>query len=138
MEASQETNYNYLIALPFYNLNEREYNSLFNISTKCLDHNSDLYNLLPNPDKADEIFIFHCNIRSLPKNLTLLNDMIYTLSSKPDVLAVTETKLNENTVSNVDISGYNFYHVDSLTAAGGTGIYVSQNLKTINRPDIKL
>ncbi len=28
---SQETNYNYLIALPFKNLNEREYNSLFNI-----------------------------------------------------------------------------------------------------------
>ena len=128
-----------------------------------------MYNLLPNPDKADEndpdqmftqvtseyysldktnratknagskaFSIFHCNIRSLPKNLTLLNDMIYTLSSKPDVLAVTETKLNENTVSNVDISGYNFYHPDSLTAAGGAGIYVSQNLKTINTPDIKL
>ena len=82
--------------------------------------------------------IFHCNARSLPKNLTLLNDMIYTLSSKPDVLAVTETKLNEKTVSNVDISGYNFYHVDSLTAAGGAGIYVNRNLKTIDRSDIKL
>ena len=54
--------------------------------------------------------------------------MIYTLSSKRDVLAVTETKLNEKTVSNVDILGYNFYHVDLLTAAGGTGIYVNQKL----------
>ena len=167
METSQETNN--LNALPFYNLNEREFTSLFNSSTKCLDHNSDLYNLLPNPDKADQndpdqmfinvrseyysvdkvnkviensgsktFSIFHCNARSLPRNLTLLDDMIYTLSSKPDVLAVTETKLNEKTVSNVDISGYNFYHVDSLTAAGGAGIYINRNLKTINRQDIKL
>ena len=69
---------------------------------------SDLYNILPNPDKNDEvdpdfifnnpqseyysvsklnnlshttqgkgIFLFHCNIRSLTKNLTLLNDVIF-------------------------------------------------------------
>lgn len=63
--------------------------------------------------------IFHCTVRSLPKNLTLLNYMIYTLLSKPDVIAVTETKLNENTLINIDMHGYNFYHVDSLTAAGG-------------------
>jgi hypothetical protein len=27
---------------------------LINISTKSLDHNTDLYNVLPNPNKADE------------------------------------------------------------------------------------
>ena len=42
------------MALPFYNLNEQEFTSLSNSSTKCLDHNTDLYNLLPNPDKTDE------------------------------------------------------------------------------------
>ena len=40
---------------PFYNVNQKEFNYLFNISTKSLEHNMDLYNLLPNPDKADEI-----------------------------------------------------------------------------------
>ena len=112
--------------------------------TKCLSTLDQNITLLIRLTKSLKILdlkhfqIFHCNARSLPRNLTLLNDMIYTLSSKPDVLAITETKLNEKTVSNVDISGYNFYHVDSLTAAGGTGIYVNRNLKTINRPDIKL
>ena len=71
------------------------------------------------------VSLFHCNIRSLPKNLTLLNDVIYTLSSKPDVIAITETKLNVNTIHNIDIPGYNFYHVNSATPAGGAGIYVN-------------
>ena len=64
--------------------------------------------------------------------------MIHSVSPKSDVLAITETKLNENSVTNVDISGYNFYHDDSSTNAGGAGLYVKLNLKTIVRPDIKL
>ena len=96
---------------------------------------SDLYNILPNPDKNDEadpdsvfnnpqseyysvsklnnlshttqgkgIFLFHCNIRSFTKNLTLLNDMLYFLDSRPDVMAITKTRLSSNSVSNLDIS----------------------------------
>ena len=41
---------------PFYNVNQKEFNYLLNILTKSLEHNMDLYNLLPNPDKADEIY----------------------------------------------------------------------------------
>ena len=65
--------------------------------------------------------------------------MMYSLSEKPDIVAITETKLNNNTVTNIDIhvSGYKFYHVDSMTAAGGAGIYVRNSLKAIERPDIK-
>lgn len=155
--------------LPFYELNDREINSLFNVWTRDLDLDTDLYDLLPNPNKSDEndpdlmlnnitsnyysltklndqlenmgrnaLSPFHCNVRSLPKNLTLVNDLIYSLSFKPDILAVTETRLNANTVVNVDLLGYNFIHMDSPTAAGGTGIYVTQNLKSIVRTDIRL
>ena len=80
--------------------------------------------------QSKALTIFHCSIRSLLKTITLLNDVIYTLSLKPDVIAATETKLN-------GIHGHNFYHVDSLTAVGGAGIYVNSSLKTINRFDIK-
>jgi exonuclease III len=79
---------------------------------------------------------FHSNIRSLPKDIDLLNDMIYSVSHKPDILAVTETRLNDNTIDNVDIHGYTFYHTDSPTKAGGAEIYVRNNLKTMARPDI--
>ncbi len=64
--------------------------------------------------------------------------MCYTISKKLDVIAITETCLNNNSVVNVDIPGYNFFHVDSATSAGGAGLYVSEELKCINRPDLEI
>ena len=72
------------------------------------------------------------------KNHTLLTDLIYSIQVKPDILAISETKLNENNVVNVDITSYNFFHTDSSTNAGGAAIYVNRDIKAIARPDIKL
>ena len=68
----------------------------------------------------------------------MLNEICYTISKKLDVIAITETRLNNNSVVNVDIPGYNFFHVDSATSAGGAGLYVSEELKCINRPDLEI
>lgn len=81
--------------------------------------------------------ILHCNIRSLSKNFNLIEEMLRTLDSKSDIIGVTETKLNEFSVANVDIESYNFYHTDSPTNAGGAALYINNSLKTIPRPDIK-
>ena len=109
-------------------------------------HDLDLYNLLPNPNKFDEcdpdlntpcsgyysvrslnkmlvnsdaksFSILHCNIRSLSKNLNLLEELLCSLDSKLDILGITETKLGEKSISNVNIrvKGYNFFHTDSPT-----------------------
>lgn len=83
------------------------------------------------------ISMFHFNIRSLSKNISLLNDFLYSLDKKPDILGITETRLNENSVTNTSLPGYHFFHNDSPTAAGGTAIYVSEDLNTIIRTDIK-
>ena len=32
---------------------------------------------------------------------------------------------------------YDFFHTNSPTQAGGSGLYVSKNLNTIHRPDLK-
>mgnify|MGYP000618669845 FL=1 len=161
---------NSLQVLPFYDLDDREFSFVIGNWTGQFDElmKSDLYNILPNPDKNDEvdpdsifnnpqseyysvsklnnlshttqgkgIFLFHCNIRSLTKNLTLLNDMLYFLDSRPDVMPITETRLSANSVSNLDISNYNFFHTDSPTPAGGAAIYVNKALKAIPRPDLK-
>ena len=88
-----------------------------------------LFDLFPNPDKGDEsnpglmlaspcseyysindlnkltekagssLFIFHCNTRSLPKNFDTLEEILNSLDSKPDVLGITETKLNELSIT---------------------------------------
>ena len=116
-----------------------------NISSRYdIDSESDLYSLLPNPDKLDEndpdfmlnnvishyylapnlnslieqnennvLSLFHCNVRSLPKNLNLLNELLCTLIRTPDILAVTETKLHENSTVNIEVPGYNFFHTDA-------------------------
>ena len=84
--------------------------------------------------------ILHCNIRSLSKNLNLLEELLCSLDSKLDILGITETKLGEKSISNVNIKGYNFFHTDSPTNAGGAALYtlcIANNLKAVPRPDIK-
>ena len=83
------------------------------------------------------ISMFHCNIRSLQKNLALLEDFIYSLDKRPEILAITETRLNANSVCNLDLLNYELYHTDSPTLTGGSAIYIIKTLKSIPRLDIK-
>ena len=50
---------------------------------------------------SNALTLFHCNIRSLPKKLSLLHDILYCLDSRPNIIAISETRLNENLVSNM-------------------------------------
>ena len=54
-----------------------------------------------------------------------------------DIRGITETKLGEKSICTVNIKGYNFFHPDSPTNAGGAALYVANNLKAVPRPDIK-
>ena len=47
----------------------------------------------------------------------------------PDVVAISETKLNASSVSNINFDYYKFFHNDSVTCAGGVGLYVRETLK---------
>ena len=53
------------------------------------------------------------------------------------ILGITETKLGETSISHINIKGYNFFHTDSPTNAGGAALYIANNLKAVPRPDIK-
>ena len=79
---------------------------------------SKMNNILTNR-QGKGISLFHCNIRSLRKNLDLLNDMLYSLDSGLDVIAISETWLNPNSISNTELLNYNLTHVDSPNLAGG-------------------
>ena len=85
---------------------------------------------------SNALTLFLCNIRSLPKNLSLLQDILYCLDSRPNIVAISETRLNENSVSNIELPHYYFFDHDSHTAAGG--LYISKNWKSIPRPDLQL
>ena len=49
--------------------------------------------------KRNHFFIMHFNVRSLPKNIDHLVSYLAELSESPDIIAVTETKLNSDTVN---------------------------------------
>ena len=101
------------------------------------EYKSKLNNIF-NTTQGKGVSLFHCNIRSWTKNLTLLNDVLYSLDSRPDIVAITETRLSSNSISNLDIPNYNVFHTDSPTRAGGALIYVNKVLKAIPRPDLKI
>ena len=81
--------------------------------------------------------MFHCNIRSLPKHLSLVNEFLHSVNRKPDILAITETRLSNRTVTNIDILNYDFFHTNPLKQTSGSGLYVSKNPNAIHGPDLK-
>ena len=143
----------------FYNLNDREFNIANGLRSVQFNQliDTDLFNLISNPDKSDEtdpdlmltipILNYYSssqinnaiakagpkaisiNMRSLQKNLALLEDFLYSLDKRPEILAITETRLNANSVCNVDLLNYELYHTDSPNSAGGSAIYI---IKTLN------
>ena len=77
-------------------------------------------------------------MRSLSKNISLLEDILLTVKKTPNVIAISETKLNDNSRQNVNIPGYTFLNTNSKTAAGGVGLYVSEDLEFVRRRDLDL
>ena len=75
--------------------------------------------------------IFHCNIRSLEKNKSLLHDT-------PDIIAISKSKISDNTSANLNIPGYAFVNTNSKTQAGGVGLYLSNDLKFSRRSDLDI
>ena len=60
------------------------------------------------------------------------------MKETPNVIAISETKLNENIRVNIDIPGYTFLSTNSKSAAGGVGLYVSEELEFARRCDLNL
>lgn len=70
----------------------------------------------------------HINIRSLFPKLEVFKETV--LTENFDVVAVTETWLNDNITNNMlSIPGYIFLRNDRLARGGGVGIYLKHHLK---------
>ena len=89
---------------------------------------------------SDQYFsIIHINLRSINKNFDKLRQLIAELPFDPSCIAVTETKINKR--SNLDcikLSNYEFIHTDSLTCAGGVGLYIKNSFNYEERKDLQL
>ena len=78
--------------------------------------------------------VFHMNIRSRSLHYQEFHALLSSLKIDFQVFSPSEIKASMNAPikSNLQLSGYTFYHTLSLSAAGGVGIYskkISQHAK---------
>ena len=82
--------------------------------------------------KNERTFILHANIRSLLKNFDSLIDFCESLSAKPNIICLTETRLKDIPYANINIANYNFYHSPTPANAGGVAMYISSRFVVQN------
>ena len=92
-------------------------------------------NLLQN---KSNLKIIHMNVRSLTKNKDKIESLLLHMPVPPDIIAITETKLNSSIAHLVEIKNYSFIHVESKSSAGGVGMYINKKLAYLQRSDITI
>ena len=87
---------------------------------------------------ANDLLLFHTNIRSLSLHFDELVSTLSTLKISFDVIGVSETwnSFDVPTKTNVEIPGYSYFHSQSHTQNGGVALYVKSGLTPIPRPDL--
>ena len=74
--------------------------------------------------------MIHFNTRSLPKNLHKIEELLNRLKFKPGILAISESKLNNNNLNQALLNNYhNMLCTNSLSSSGGVAIFIADNLK---------
>ena len=96
-------------------------------------------NIIKNCLSEKSCLQLHCNIRSINANLDHLIQMLAELQHNFTIIGLTETKLkvgNDIPIGNNIITGYHFISHTSLSNASGTGFFVSNQVRFIERDDL--
>ena len=90
----------------------------------------------------DDIRSIHINAVSLIKNVKNITAMVAELDKLPSIIFISETRVADEKEdlhkSQIKIPGYKFVLDNSQTSAGGTAIFVSDELSYNERDDIIL
>ena len=129
--------------LPYFSVGKLEFsvlNHTFDSSIKNISYDkyfssSKLSNCATQLGKKD-FSLVHFKARSLPKNKCKIDKYLNNMKRLPDVIAISETKLHANSVSNVHISNYKLLRTDSNTCAGGICLYIKDAIKFRLRNDL--
>lgn len=70
--------------------------------------------------------------------MSLLHDILLTVETRPDVIAISETKINENSYANINLPGYNFVNTNSKSQARGVGLYFANSLKFSRKTNLDI
>ena len=72
--------------------------------------------------------MLHFNIRSLQKNFDTFYETLQLLPTLPQIIEISETKVNDTPLTNISIPNYTFLHANSTTRTGGVGLYVLSSI----------
>ena len=73
--------------------------------------------------------IFHFNISSLQKHIDDLRTLLTCMNYNFDIICISETRLlNEVSLSNIQIDGYDFIHAPNLTQCEWSGMYIKNGI----------
>ena len=75
--------------------------------------------------------------RSLSKDKNKIDDF-FDVERVPDAIAISETKLNANSSLNLNFTSYKFICNDSITYAGGVGLYIKDSIRFTLQKDLSL
>ena len=81
--------------------------------------------------------LINCNIRSLSTNFDKLSNMLSELYFPFSLIGLTEIKqkIDQPSILNTDLCGYQFLSQPSLSNAGGVAFYINNNLNLNIRPE---
>ena len=106
-------------------------------------NNNDYFSLsslseLGSKHDKNNFFVLHLNTRSLTKNHDKIEELLNELNFFPEIINITETKLNPQKTIDINICNYDFIHNNSPTNVGGVGLHVKHCLKYNIRNDLNL
>ena len=89
--------------------------------------------------KNSNLFI-HLHISTLSYYIDELNLLLSQMKHRQKVIAISESRIrkNKNTLSKIDVPGYDFEFTPIESEKGGTLPYISQDLKYKNRADLNM
>ena len=139
----------YASTLPFHELDNKNFEELFlhqiPLLNKITDKRTDSidnfldkqslyysvnkFNKLMKEKNENNLVTIHFNTRSLPKDKYQIENFLAGMVVLPEVIATTETKLNNKNKHLTTLDHYEFIHVDSQSQAGGVGFYMRKDLK---------
>ena len=123
----------------FLNYSLTNENDISNIDTDpiaaCSQYTS--ADTLKNKAVNKELSFLHVNIRSLSKNISLLEELMTSYRMLPDIIGICETKLNNNNILDlIMLNKYSFHYTNSFSKAGGVGIYINNSMTYTLRSDL--
>ena len=80
---------------------------------------------------ASQLFFMHLNISSLSYHLLELYNLLSSLKIKPNIIGISETRLQrgKQPITNISLPNYVYEHTPTESGKGGTLLYIDKNIK---------